>query len=89
MMWPGWGMGGWSMAIWVFFGVVLTALVVVAVLALLRLAKGSGLPGQPATPSSPEQLLAQRYARGEIDEDEYTQRRQVLQASQLDARQDR
>lgn len=29
-------------------------------------------------PTTPEEVLAQRFARGEIDEDEFTRRRQVL-----------
>ncbi len=37
---------------------------------------GTG-PGQPAPP---EQILAERFARGEIDEDEFHQRMTVLRA---------
>jgi putative membrane protein len=35
-------------------------------------------PTQAAMGPSPEDLLAERYARGEIDAEEYRQRREVL-----------
>lgn len=37
-------------------------------------------PWAPPTQASPEQLLAERFARGEIDEEEYRRRLQVLRA---------
>jgi putative membrane protein len=41
-----------------------------------------GLAGRPSggrdRPERPEEILAQRYARGEIDEDEYRRRLEVL-----------
>ena len=39
-----------------------------------------GTPGAQAAPRSPEQLLAERFARGEIDENEYLGRLTALQA---------
>ncbi|MGW2520352.1 SHOCT domain-containing protein [Streptomyces sp. NPDC001617] len=36
--------------------------------------------GPPRSPGPPEQLLAERFARGEIDEDEYNRRMSVLRA---------
>jgi uncharacterized membrane protein len=38
-------------------------------------------PGAQAQPESPEQLLAMRFARGEIDEGEYQQRLVVLRST--------
>jgi putative membrane protein len=55
------------------------ALIVAAVVALVR--HYSAPPAQsamPAAPSSAEEVLAQRFARGEIDEDEYRHRRDAL-----------
>lgn len=41
-----------------------------------------GLAGRPSAeggrPERPEEVLARRYARGEIDEDEYRRRRDIL-----------
>ena len=78
MDWDGsWGFGGWlamSLMMVVFWGG-LIALVVLLV-------RGSYHFGQPTdtTPPErdPEQVLAERYARGEIDEDEFARRREVL-----------
>lgn len=77
MGWDGsWGVGGWlamSLMMLVFWGVPI-ALVV-------WLIRSSFHPRQAAgtTPrSSAEQVLAERYARGEIDEEEFTRRSEVL-----------
>ncbi len=41
---------------------------------------GPGLVPGPGQPAPPEQILAERFARGEIDEDEFHQRMTVLRA---------
>jgi putative membrane protein len=66
MMFPGWGMGGWMM---VSYGFVVLLFLVGIVVALVALSRRTG---PTATPTAKE-LLAQRYARGEIDDDEYFQ----------------
>ncbi len=61
-------------------------LVIAAIIALVRYLGGTRQGGPPA--SSPadrgrpnaEELLDERFARGEIDQDEYTRRRQLLRA---------
>jgi putative membrane protein len=53
-----------------FFGLVVTAWV------LFGRRRGRSFPGRPG-----EAVLAERYARGEIDEDEFRQRRDVLRAT--------
>ena len=77
MGWDGsWGVGGWlamSLMMLVFWGVPI-ALVV-------WLIRGSFRPRQAdgtTLRSSAEQVLAERYARGEIDEEEFTRRGEVL-----------
>ncbi|MFE0579675.1 MULTISPECIES: SHOCT domain-containing protein [unclassified Streptomyces] len=81
MFWYDHGMGGWG---WVAMslGMVLVAALAVAGVVLLlrsvdRLASGPARP--PATPSA-QQVLADRFARGEIDEEEYEQRLDTLRA---------
>jgi putative membrane protein len=57
-----------------------------------HLYQGCGAPGpydQPRSPSSPgsataEQILAERFARGEIDEEEFWQRMTALRAGRPD-----
>jgi putative membrane protein len=64
---------------WILVAVIFFALIIAAVVALVR--HYWAQPGEAATPttvSSAEELLAQRFARGEIDEDEYRRRRDTL-----------
>lgn len=71
------GWGGWlvmtiaMMAFW--------AMVVVAVVVLFRGTKSSGPESSPR--QDPMDILDQRFARGEIDEDEYHARSAVLRTS--------
>ncbi len=73
-MW-GWGWGG------MIFGpimmIVFIALIVGAVVLVLR---WMGLGGSPAArgEKNARDVLDERFARGEIDKDEYEERRQVL-----------
>lgn len=77
MMWygndPGWG--GWllmSLGMLAFW-----ALVAVAVIALVRAQRDDG-PRYPGRAVDPRALLDERFARGEIDAEEYQQRRELL-----------
>lgn len=82
MMWwddGGWGAGQWvamSLTMLLFWG--LLAAAVYWVVRALRSQRDQHGPSAPAT--SADQLLAERFARGEIDADEYSQRRAVLHA---------
>jgi putative membrane protein len=69
-MWdPGWHMG-WMGLWWIF----LLVIIVAVVWAFAR----AGLPGQAGGGESPELILKRRYARGEIDREEYDRRLQDL-----------
>jgi len=68
----GWALGLRSILFWVF--------VAVAAVAIVRLftrslgyAGGPGLYGPPG-PSTPQQILAERFANGEINQDEFYER---------------
>lgn len=65
------GHGGWMWGMGLFWILVL-ALVIAAVVWLVRSSSGVGRPSSRDT--SAEEILRQRYARGEIDEDEYRRR---------------
>lgn len=80
-MHDGLGWGGWlAMALLMLL---LAALVIGLVVWLLVRSTSGGRPTGPETGSfdersTPEQVLGERFARGEIDEDEYLRRRSVL-----------
>ena len=73
MMWgPDYGAGGWAMMLGsIIVGVVLIALILLGVTWLIR-------TQQPGEGMSALAILDARYARGEIDEADYKQRRQLL-----------
>lgn len=80
MMWSnGMGWGGWllmsvtTVAFW--------ALVVFGVVALFRGTRDSGSPPRPRDEDSAQHILDERFARGEIDAEEYHRRQQVLHSS--------
>ncbi len=80
-MWgDGWGWGGWvvmCVVMVLFWAAVITAIV----LAIRYLVGSDGASGGSAryAPPRPEDMLAERFARGEIDEDEYRRRMTLLQ----------
>ncbi len=84
MPWYGHSLSGWGWfamsAGMIVFWVVIIAAVVVVVRALGRSPENPRPPASPARPT-PEQVLAERFARGEIDEEEYRRRLTVLHTS--------
>ena len=78
MMW--WDDGGaWSTGTWALMTVTMVVVFGGLVALVIWLARSTVGPGQP-TPAvrTPEQLLAERFARGEIDEREFTRQRALL-----------
>ena len=85
MYWYGSGMSGWGYALMTVSMILFWGAVIFGIAALVRYFGRSGQPpAAPSppqsaeSPSSPERLLAERFARGEINEDEYRQRLAVL-----------
>ncbi|WP_175609277.1 SHOCT domain-containing protein [Streptacidiphilus griseoplanus] len=81
MFWYDHGVGGWgwlamSVGMIVFWAVVIT----VAVLLFRALSHRHDHDHAVAAPT-PEQVLADRFARGEIEEEEYRRRLSVLQTT--------
>ena len=83
MMWwhhGAWGAGDWlamSLLMFVFWG----GLVALAVWLVRTLAKDSDHTSRSALRKQrADDVLAERFARGEIDEDEFTRRRELLHA---------
>ena len=85
MYWYGSGMSGWGYALMTISLILFWGAVIFGIVMLVRYVIRSGQPpAEPSSPQppasrqSPEELLAERFARGEIDEDEYRQRLAVL-----------
>jgi putative membrane protein len=79
MMWQyGNGVGGWGFGLMTVGNLLVWALIVVGVIALLRHLNRSGSAGPRSTA---EELLAERFARGDITEQEYRDRLDVLRRS--------
>jgi putative membrane protein len=81
MMYWGNGMGGWGMLLMMFSGLLFWGLIIAGIVLLVRSMGRGGQPGpavDQASAQTPQRVLADRFARGEIDEDEYTRRLQVL-----------
>ena len=80
------GYGGWGWGSWVLTAIALTvffAFVITAIVAMGRYLGGSGPlrhsppPGRPA-----EEILAERFARGAIDDEEFHRRIALLREHQ-------
>ena len=82
----GWGWGGWLLMV-VLMVLFWSAIVAVAVMFFRHLRSGFG-PPPPVPPVSsgaqgPDQalrILEERFARGEIDADEFTRRRDLIRS---------
>ena len=70
----GWMGGGMGIGMWIFWIV----LIVVVVL-LVRSFGSSGSTSPPPRQETPLEILKARYARGEIDEEEFQRRRRELE----------
>ena len=77
MWWYGPGMSGWGFALMTLGTVLFWALIVLAVIAVVRYLLTGGDRRLEERPT-PEELLAERFARGEIDEQDYHRRLNVL-----------
>ncbi|MFE0515621.1 SHOCT domain-containing protein [Streptomyces sp. NPDC058964] len=88
MIWYDHNVGGWgwfAMSVGMIFFWALVILVGVLVYrALVMPGRRSERADTPPLGPTPEQLLAERFARGEIDEDEYHRRLAVLGAATSD-----
>lgn len=75
-------MGGWSGWAWPFMGIIpllFLALLIAAVVLLVRYATDLGGNNRPAERrSSGLEVLEERYARGEINRDEYLQKKKDI-----------
>jgi len=75
----GWGWGWGGVVMYIVLAALLVAVVVVVAFAIRDLVRGgSQHKGASSLATGPEDALAHRFARGEIDEDEYRRRVTLL-----------
>ena len=79
MYWYGSGMSGWGYALMTVSLILFWGAVIFGIVAVVRFAgRGARSSATSPPPRSPDGLLAERFARGEIGEEEYRQRLSVL-----------
>ena len=86
MMYYGPGMGGWGMLLMIVANIVLWGLLIVAGVMVGRYVRGGHVVSSPPTEPSPQEIAAQRFARGEINEKEYLHLLQVLSSGSAEVR---
>ena len=74
LMHAGWGGWPWLAPLWILFWVAL----IVTVFTLLRRERGVVWPAEDRASRTPADILAERFARGEIDAAEYRERLKVI-----------
>jgi putative membrane protein len=83
MMYWGDGVSGWGVLFMMLGNLLFWGLIIAGLVMLVR---SFGRPDQTSSSRqqgpTPRQVLAERYARGEIDDEEYAHRLQVLDANQ-------
>jgi putative membrane protein len=80
MFWPDYDVSGGGWVVMIVSMVLFWSLLITAGVVVVRALNRPSQSGTAFRPS-PEQLLAERFARGEIDEDEYRTRLAVLHSS--------
>lgn len=79
MYWYSNGMGDWGYVLMALSMLLFWGLIIGAIVALARYLGGARPTGQAQTTQNrPEGILAERFARGEIDEEEYRRRIAVV-----------
>jgi Predicted membrane protein len=78
MMWWDHGMGGWGFALMGLSTVVFWGLLIAVIVLVARYLSRTSQPGPPSPHPTAEDVLAQRFARGEIDAEEYRSRLDTL-----------
>lgn len=71
----GWGWGGMGFGMLLFWGLLIAAIVM-----LVKCSRGSGTCGKRDRDKSALDVLKERYARGEIERDEFEQKKRDLQS---------
>lgn len=80
MMWD----DSWHAGQWLAMTLIMLLVVALGALFVVWLVRATGLSGRSSEPpweprhATPEEILSERFARGEIDEDEFARRKSLL-----------
>jgi putative membrane protein len=78
MYWYGNGMAGWAIVVMILNTLLFWGLVIGGIVLLVRYLRPAGSARHHPPPPDPYRILAERFARGEIDEEEYRRRLIVI-----------
>ena len=78
MMYFGPGMGGWAMVLMMLGNVIFWTVLILGAVVVARSWRGGSPSGSNYAQVEPRQLLAGRFARGEITEGDYLQSLRIL-----------
>jgi putative membrane protein len=74
--------GGWGVVGWIGMGLMMVSIwvipIAVVVWLVVRGSRNDRVTGTTSPTSHPEEVLADHFARGEIDADEFNRRRELL-----------
>lgn len=75
----GYGWDGWAGGFWMFGGLLLLiGVIVLVVWAVTTISRGGSAPRPDPSRPTPNEILRERFARGEISEQEFEQAKKVL-----------
>ena len=72
------GFGGWGMGFGFIFMLLFWGLVIVGVATLIRWLLSQSSPNRSSRDKTPWEIVQERYARGEIEREEYEQKKRDL-----------
>ena len=78
MMYFGPGMGGWAMVLMMLGNVIFWTVLILGAVVVARFWRSGPRDGLDHTQPRPQQLLAERFARGEITADDYHHSLRIL-----------
>ena len=78
-MMDGMGTFGWGPGFGLIFMILFWALIILVVIAIVKWLMGASGDKGSQSPKSARQILEERYARGEIDREEFDQKRRDLE----------
>ncbi|OIQ98109.1 hypothetical protein GALL_198730 [mine drainage metagenome] len=73
------GFWGWGMGVGFVFMLLFWGFIILGITALVRWLMTQSSPGRNSRDKTPLEIVQERYARGEIDRDEYEQKKRDLE----------